>query len=242
MAGQRFFVGLDVSGGTTMKGGVVSEAGQPLSAHAVMDTHPERGQDEGLETMCETIRNCIKAANMKLDDIAAIGVATPGLMDIRGGLILDPPNLKPWKNVPVREHIRRKCLGNRQRFKTMQMRRPTVSFGLVRASRSGAWSCLHWGRGVGGGIIIDDVIIEGEQTQPRWGTRTPAHRYARSRADLRLWRPRVPGSICQLLMWCAELCEGMAAWRGADYPAAVLHRERRCIHGQGGVRSCREWR
>src|SRR5579872_1508014 len=106
MAGQRFFVGLDV-GGTTMKGGVVNEEGQPQSAHAVMDTHPERGQDEGLETMCETIRRCIKAANMKLEDIAAIGVATPGLMDIRGGLILDPPNLKPWKNVPVRDHIQK---------------------------------------------------------------------------------------------------------------------------------------
>ena len=26
-------------------------------------------------------------------------------MDIPAGLILDPPNLKPWQNVPVRQHI-----------------------------------------------------------------------------------------------------------------------------------------
>ena len=38
--------------------------------------------------------------------MAAIGVVTPGLMDIKAGLILDPPNLKPWRNVPVRDHIK----------------------------------------------------------------------------------------------------------------------------------------
>ena len=32
-------------------------------------------------------------------------MATPGTMDIPAGIILDPPNLKPWQNVPVRQHI-----------------------------------------------------------------------------------------------------------------------------------------
>src|SRR5271155_5275611 len=107
MTEQAKFVGLDV-GGTTMKAAVVADDGHPLSAPVVMDTHPERGQDEGLETMCETIRRAVAAAKLTLGDIAAIGVATPGLMDIKAGLILDPPNLKPWKNVPVRDHIHMK--------------------------------------------------------------------------------------------------------------------------------------
>src|SRR5438874_13831401 len=104
MAETRRYVGLDV-GGTTMKAAVVDDAGLPLSAPVTMDTHPERGQDAGLETMCETIRRAVAAAGLKPDDITAVGVATPGLMDIKAGLILDPPNLKPWKNVPVRDQV-----------------------------------------------------------------------------------------------------------------------------------------
>src|SRR5262245_25585085 len=100
MPRDRYFVGLDV-GGTTMKAAVVNDAGRPLSEPAVLETRPELGQDIGLETMCEAIRAAVSAAKLKLKDIAAIGVATPGLMDIKAGLILDPPNLKPWKNVPV---------------------------------------------------------------------------------------------------------------------------------------------
>src|SRR5919108_3278999 len=97
------FLGLDV-GGTTMKAGVVDDRGQSLGAVS-LPTEAHRGQEFGLERMCESIRQAVAAANLKMSDIAAIGVATPGTMDIPAGLILDPPNLKPWRNVPVRDHI-----------------------------------------------------------------------------------------------------------------------------------------
>src|SRR6476661_9465449 len=98
-----FYVGLDV-GGSAMKAGVVDDFGKPLSAVS-LPTEAQRGQEFGLERMCETIRAAVTAAELRLDQIAAIGVATPGTMDIPAGLILDPPNLKPWRNVPVRDHI-----------------------------------------------------------------------------------------------------------------------------------------
>src|SRR5262245_55895118 len=97
------FVGLDV-GGTTMKAGVVDDAGKPLT-NVSLPTEPHRGQEFGLERMCESIRQAVAAANLKLSNIVAIGVATPGTMDIPAGIILDPPNLKPWRNVPVRQFI-----------------------------------------------------------------------------------------------------------------------------------------
>src|SRR6059058_6214673 len=103
MSSNRYYVGLDV-GGTTMKAGVVDDAGRPLSAVS-LPTEAQRGQEFGLERMCETIRAAVKEAGLTMERIASIGVATPGLMDIPAGVILDPPNLKPWQNVPVRRHI-----------------------------------------------------------------------------------------------------------------------------------------
>src|SRR5271167_5281640 len=98
------FIGLDV-GGTSMKAGVVDDAGQPQAPPVNLPTEAHRGQEFGLERMCETIRQAVAAAGLKMTDIAAIGVVTPGTMDIPAGIILDPPNLKPWRNVPVRDHV-----------------------------------------------------------------------------------------------------------------------------------------
>src|SRR5271157_4091580 len=97
------FVGLDV-GGTAMKAGVVDDVGKPL-ASVSLPTEAHRGQEFGLERMCETIRQAVVAAGLKMSNIAAIGVGVPGPLDIPAGLILDPPNLKLWHNVPVRDHL-----------------------------------------------------------------------------------------------------------------------------------------
>ncbi|MCU0704919.1 MAG: ROK family protein [Fimbriiglobus sp.] len=155
------FVGLDV-GGTTMKAAVVDSDG--VAAKAVsLDTNPERGQEAGLTTMCETIELAVKAAGLTIADIAAIGVATPGLMDIRAGLILDPPNLAPWKNVPVREHIQ-KAFGKPTAY---QNDANAAAFGekWVGAAR-GARSMVMFtlGTGVGGAVVVGDTVIEGEHS------------------------------------------------------------------------------
>src|SRR5947208_16869492 len=162
MAAQRYFVGLDV-GGTTMKAAVVDDAGRPLSAPAVSDTRPELGQDAGLETMCETIRRAVAAAKLKMADVTAVGVATPGLMDIKAGLILDPPNLKPWKNVPVRDHVA-KAFGKPTAFQNDANAAAYGEFWVGAASDAKSMVLFTLGTGVGGGIIIDHTIIEGEHS------------------------------------------------------------------------------
>jgi glucokinase len=161
MTTPRYYVGLDV-GGSSMKGGVVDDAGKPLGA-ATLPTEAERGQEFGLERMCETIRAAVKQAGLTMDRIDAIGVATPGLMDIPAGIILEPPNLKPWKNVPVRQHIA-------DVFKL-----PTAFQNDANAAAMGEyWAgagkntrsmvLFTLGTGIGGGIIIDGKVLEGRHS------------------------------------------------------------------------------
>ncbi|MEO2092213.1 MAG: ROK family protein [Gemmataceae bacterium] len=155
------FVGLDV-GGTTMKAAVVDDAGAPAPS-VVMGTHPERGQEVGLETMCETIRRAVAAAKLTMADVAAIGVATPGLMDIQAGLILDPPNLKPWKNVPVRDHIA-KAFGKPTAFENDANAAAYGEFWVGAGQEATSLVMFTLGTGVGGGIILGDTIVEGEHS------------------------------------------------------------------------------
>ena len=162
MAEPLRYVGLDV-GGTTMKAAVVDDAGRPLSRPVVMDTNPERGQEAGLETMCETIRRAVAAAKLTPADVAAIGVATPGLMDIKAGLILDPPNLKPWKNVPVRDHIAR-VFGKPTAYQNDANAAAYGEFWVGSGKEAKSMVLFTLGTGVGGGIIVGDLIVEGEHS------------------------------------------------------------------------------
>lgn len=156
-----FFVGLDV-GGTSMKGGVVDDAGNALAALA-LPTEAQRGQEFGLERMCETIRQAVAAAQLKMSDIAAIGVATPGTMDIRAGVILDPPNLKPWRNVPVRAHIE-KTFNLPTAFQNDANAAALGEFWVGVGRDAHSMVLFTLGTGVGGGIILGNIIVEGEHS------------------------------------------------------------------------------
>src|SRR5207247_7355628 len=122
-----------------------------------------RGQEFGLERMCETIREAIRSARLTPADVAAVGVATPGLMDIPAGVMIDPHNLRPWRNVPVRDHVAR-VFGKPTAF---QNDANAAALGEHWAGAGkGAHSMVLFtlGTGVGGGIIWGGEIIEGEHS------------------------------------------------------------------------------
>jgi glucokinase len=161
MAQGPFFVGVDV-GGTTIKGGVVDDAGRALSGVSLA-TEAGLGQEHGLERICQTVRQAVAAAELRLEQVAAIGVATPGTMDIPAGVILDPPNLRPWQNVPVRRHVQ-DTFGVPTAF---QNDANAAAFGeyWVGAGRSTRSMVLFTlGTGIGCGIIVHGQVLEGEHS------------------------------------------------------------------------------
>jgi glucokinase len=159
------YIGLDV-GGTSMKAGVVDESGRPLSG-VTLPTEAPRGQEFGLNRMCETIREAAAAAGVGMERISAIGVATPGTMDIPAGIILDAVNMKPWRNVPVRRHIQ-ETFTLPTAFQNDANAAAYGEFwaGAGRGARSMVLFTL--GTGVGGGIIVNGdeggYVVEGEHS------------------------------------------------------------------------------
>ena len=132
-------------------------------AHVSLPTEAHRGQEFGLERMCETIRQAVAAAGLTMEAITAIGVATPGTMDIPAGLILDPPNLKPWRNVPVRDHVRKVF----QLPTAFQNDANAAAFGEFWAGAgkdARSMVLFTLGTGIGCGIIIGELVLEGEHS------------------------------------------------------------------------------
>jgi glucokinase len=161
MTSTLLYVGLDV-GGTSMKAGVVDDDGRPLSSVS-LPTEAHRGQEFGLERMCETIRHAVADAGLGPEQIAAIGVATPGTMDIPAGIILDPPNLKPWRNVPVRQYVQN-AFGVPTAFQNDANAAAYGEFWVGAGRDAHSMVLFTLGTGVGGGVVIGDLVVEGEHS------------------------------------------------------------------------------
>lgn len=158
---DALYVGLDV-GGTTMKAAVVTDAGKPL-ATATLATEASKGQEHGLNQMVKTIRAAVGNAGKTMADIAAIGVATPGTMDIPNGIILDPPNLQPWKNVPVRQHVA-DTFGIPTAFQNDANAAALGEFWVGAGREAHTMVMFTLGTGIGGGIILDGRVLEGQHS------------------------------------------------------------------------------
>ncbi len=158
---SRLFLGLDL-GGTNVKAGVVDDNGSVISSRSV-PTDAIQGPDVGVQNIVNAGRQAVAAAGIPMDRIVAVGLATPGTMDIPNGMLLEPPNLPGWTNCPIRDRV------------AAQLKRPTILQNDANAAAYGEYwagsaknvrSLLFYtlGTGLGGGVIVDDHIIEGEHS------------------------------------------------------------------------------
>lgn len=102
-----FFVGVDL-GGTGIKIGIVDDAAQTL-AYLTIDTQVEKGPIEAVRRTADAIQTGINQAGLNKNDVVRVGLATPGTMDIPAGKLIDPANLRGWRNVPIRDTLAESC-------------------------------------------------------------------------------------------------------------------------------------
>ncbi len=154
------YLGIDL-GGTNIKSGVVDEAGRPLSAVS-LPTDAERGPEAGVATLAAAGRAAVAESGLGWNEIAAVGLGSPGTMDIPAGMLLEPPNLPGWNDFPIRERLAQ-ALGKRV---VLQNDANAAAYGEYWAGGRGARSMVLFtlGTGIGCGIVEEGRIIEGRHS------------------------------------------------------------------------------
>lgn len=153
-------VGVDL-GGTNMNIGVVNAAHQIIGRDH-RKTHASDGSAAVLARMTEGIETACADAGVSLSQIASVGIAAPGAIDIPRGVVLAAPNLR-WTNLPLRDAMQKR------------LRRPVVIDNDVNAAVWGEYVLgagkhkgsddvlgVWLGTGVGGGLVIDGKLFHGE--------------------------------------------------------------------------------
>jgi glucokinase len=156
-----FFVGVDV-GGTGVKVGVVDDRGRTL-ARTKLATLEERGPQDAVDRITRALHGELQKIGLSIDTVAAVGLGTPGTMDIPRGMILEPPNLPHWRNYPVRDALASAC-GKAVSYANDANAAAYGEYWVGSGRDYRSMIMLTLGTGVGGGIIVDDVSVDGENS------------------------------------------------------------------------------
>ncbi len=160
-AQRPLFAGVDL-GGTGIKIGVVDDQGHTIGATRI-PTDQERGPEDGIQRMADAIGSLLSSAGIDPAELAAVGLGTPGTMDIPAGMILEPPNLPAWRHFPVRDALSAAC----QCPVAYANDAAAAAYGeywIGTGQQYNSMVLLTLGTGVGGGIILGDLLLDGENS------------------------------------------------------------------------------
>jgi glucokinase len=117
--------------------------------------------DQGPDVVIRRIESAIRqVAGERWADVDAVGIVAPGPLDPWLGVILEPPNLPGWANLPLKDRLssglnRPVVLGNDANLAALAEQR----FGAGQGKRHMIYITVS--TGIGGGVITDDKLLLG---------------------------------------------------------------------------------
>ena len=152
------WAGVDL-GGTNIKAALVDDAGRLLAFHSEK-TYAPRGPEDAAARMGRAVHTLAATVGMAPAEVAGVGLGSPGPLDLASGRIVRAGNLPGWDDFPLRDRV------------SAHSGRPVTFANDANAAAYGEYwvgsgrddhslVLLTLGTGVGGGIIVDDVNVEG---------------------------------------------------------------------------------
>lgn len=155
---EKLIVGIDV-GGTKVAGGLVDQKGR-LKKPQTVPTRADEGFEVSFRQITQLIGRLIHQAGGK-EKVMAIGICAPGPLNPKTGVVINPPNLPGWRNIPftrrVSEQFGLPCkLENDANAAGLA----EVLFGAAVGYRDIFYVTIS--TGIGTGVIIDKKIYHGK--------------------------------------------------------------------------------
>lgn len=151
-------IGIDV-GGTAIKAGLVTPSGTILARESIA-TETQHGVDHVIARIIGLIEQFRGIAADGSVVLKGAGLGMPGTLSRRRGMVLAPPNLPGWRNVPIVERL------------SEATHIPVVLDNDANNAALGEYHCgagrdacdmamLTLGTGIGGGLILGGRLFRG---------------------------------------------------------------------------------
>lgn len=154
------FLGLDIGG--TKCAVLLAEVNHGIHIRDKIrfDTCAERGFSYAWEQLCRGMEEILERNGIAFSSIRAVGVSCGGPLDSRRGLVLSPPNLPGWDEIPLPGMIREKY------GVPAYIMNDANACALVEWQLGAGRGCsnmvfLTMGTGMGAGVIAEGRLLQG---------------------------------------------------------------------------------
>ena len=159
---KRWIAGVDLGGTNIVVGLLPVEGGEVLGLR-ILPTEPHRGAkfvvDRMVAMLEESIEEVLREHSGVREEIAGVGIGSPGPLDRKAGMVINTPNLG-WRNFPLRDLI------------SNAVHLPATLDNDANCATYGEWWLgagknvdtlvgLTLGTGIGGGIVLGGQIYHG---------------------------------------------------------------------------------
>lgn len=156
---MTYRIGIDL-GGTNIAGGIVNEQYQIVAKASAPTGAGERTAEEitdAIAALCATLAGKV---GVTLGEVAAIGIASPGIADHERGVVVYSCNL-PFRNFAIAGQVAAKTGVSRVHLENDANAAAwgEAVAGAARGTKNSVMITL--GTGVGGGVIIDGKVFSG---------------------------------------------------------------------------------
>ena len=156
---KKYVVGVDV-GGTNIKLGLVHPQGFVIARSYFPTKLFSSSKTQLISVLAKEIKQIIATHQLKMREIAGIGIGLPGLVDFDKGVVRFLPNIPGWKNVSLKSILQR------------QLKLPVFVDNDVKLITLAEWKlgagagvknliCMTLGTGVGSGLVLNNHLYRG---------------------------------------------------------------------------------
>jgi glucokinase len=154
----RPILGIDL-GGTKIGIGLVDQDGTVLYSD-IQPTFAQQGPQAVIQRIVAGAEQVLDEAGLARRDVRSVGIGAPGPLDIPRGLLVEPPNLPGWHNVPLREIVQDRL--GAATYLENDANAAAIGeylYGAGRDTRDMVYVTVS--TGIGGGLILDGHIYHG---------------------------------------------------------------------------------
>ncbi len=156
---MKYYLGMDI-GGTKCAVVISEKNGNTVKDKTRFETRVERGWKAIVEELINSAREIIERNGISTEDILACGVSCGGPLDCEKGIIMRPPNLPDWDNVPLADIIKDELgIPCKVRNDADACALAEWQFGAGKGTKNMIF--LTFGTGMGAGLILDGRLYTG---------------------------------------------------------------------------------
>ncbi|MGG7306765.1 ROK family protein [Curtobacterium sp. AB451] len=157
-AGSRYAVGVHVDPAVVTY--VLLDLAGTVVASSTTSTPTADDPSEVVRTIATAVDDLVAGARVDVDAVLGVGIASPGPIDVDAGVVLDPPFLPRWRDVPLRD-----ALAEATGYPVLLEKDVTAAvigeMFLAGESSARNFAFVYFGTGFGVGLVVDHEPVRG---------------------------------------------------------------------------------